>query len=74
MLIANELPRVFLFDEDGKKEFIKLSDPDPKLSPLAVLNFYAQTYPLLVTATVGSPEFRDDELQYEFVSTIGTKG
>jgi len=74
MLIANELPRVFLFDGEGNKQYIKLSDPDPKLSPEAVLNFYAQTYPLLITARVGSPEFKDDELQYEFVSTIGTKG
>jgi PRTRC genetic system protein C len=74
MLIKNELPRVFLYDAEGNKQPIKLSDPDSKLSAEAVLNFYAQTYPLLTTAKIEGPEFKDDWLQYEFVSTIGTKG
>jgi PRTRC genetic system protein C len=74
MLLSNEMPRVFRYDPDGKKQHLKLSDPDSRLSPEAVLNFYAQTYPLLVTSKIEGPEFKDDELQYDFVTTIGTKG
>ena len=72
MLIVNTLPRVFLFKE--KEQEIPLSDPSFSLSPEAVLNFYAQTYPVLTTAKIEGPEIKNDEVQYKFVSTIGTKG
>ena len=72
MLIANSLERVFLFKE--KEQDIKLSDPGSGLSPEAVLNFYSQTYPILTTAKIEGPEIRDDEVQFRFVTTIGTKG
>jgi PRTRC genetic system protein C len=74
MLITSEMPRVFLFNGNGNDEQIKLSDPDRHLSPEAVLNFYSQTYPMLTTAKIEGPEFADDELQFRFESTIGTKG
>jgi PRTRC genetic system protein C len=63
---------VFYFDDNGQD--IKLSDPDNRLSPEAVLNFYSNTYPILTTAKIDGPEIRDDEVQYRFASTIGTKG
>ena len=66
------MPRMFLFDNEGQQ--VRLSDPDPALAPEAVLNFYAQTYPVLLNAKIEGGEFADDELQYQFVSTIGTKG
>jgi PRTRC genetic system protein C len=72
MLVANSLTRVFLFDDKGQE--VKLADPSDKLSPEAVLNFYSQTYPLLTTAKIEGPEINDDEVQYRFISTIGTKG
>jgi PRTRC genetic system protein C len=72
MLVANSLERVFYFDDNGQD--IKLSDPDNRLSPEAVLNFYSNTYPILTTAKIDGPEIRDDEVQYRFASTIGTKG
>lgn len=78
MLVANELSRVFILKDDNGD--IRLTDPseglDPQaaLSPQAVMNFYAQTYPILTTAKIQGPEIRDDEIQYEFVSTLGTKG
>ncbi len=72
MLLANSLPRIFIFDDKGQD--IRLSDPDSKLSPQAVLNFYANTYPLLTTAKIDGGEIQNDELQYRFVTTIGTKG
>lgn len=72
MLRVNTLNRVFLFTEKGQD--LKLSDPSGSFSPEAVLNFYAQTYPILTTARIDGPEIINDELQFKFVSTIGTKG
>lgn len=72
MLAATQLERVFCFTD--KEQDIRLADPSPTFSPEAVLNFYAQTYPVLTTAKIEGPEIRDDAIQYRFVSTIGTKG
>lgn len=72
MLVANALDRVFYFKDNNQD--IKLADPDDSLSPEAVLNFYSNTYPLLVTAKIEGPRIKDDEVQYKFVSTMGTKG
>ena len=72
MLVANHVERAFLFKNDRRK--LRLLDPDEKLSPQAVLDHYSQQYPLLVTAKVEGPELKDDLLEYQFVSTIGTKG
>ena len=72
MLLVNNLERVFLFTEKGNE--LKLTDPSVSFSPEAVLNFYSQTYPILTTAKIEGPEIKDDEVQFKFVSTIGTKG
>lgn len=45
MLIANQMPRIFLMKEKGND--ISLADPDAKWSIDAVLQFYANTYPIL---------------------------
>ncbi|WP_413998082.1 PRTRC system protein C [Flavobacterium sp. W1B] len=72
MLTATHLERIFSFKE--KEQDIKLADPCPTFSPEAVLNFYAQTYPILTTATIEGPIINNDELQYKFIAQIGTKG
>ena len=72
MLVAATLERVFLMEEN--EQTIKLSDPESTFSPQAVLNFYANTYPILTTATIKGPQIEDDTIQYTFVSTMGTKG
>ena len=72
MLIATHLKRIFSFKD--KEQDIKLADPSPTYSPEAVLNFYAQTYPILTTATIEGPVINDDAIQYKFVTQIGTKG
>jgi len=72
MLHTSILTRIFLFKKDGQE--IRLSDPSDKLSPEAVLNFYSGTYSLLTTAKVSGPEIKNDELQYSFETTMGTKG
>ncbi len=72
MLSTELLNRIFLFKNDNQE--IRLSDPSNKLSPEAVLNFYSGTYPILTTAKVSGPEINNDELQYRFETTMGTKG
>lgn len=72
MLTATTLERIFIFRD--KEQEIKLADPSPLFSPEAVLNFYAQTYPILTTASIEGPVINDDAVQYRFVSQIGTKG
>jgi PRTRC genetic system protein C len=72
MLTATHLKRIFSFTDKG--QVIKLADPSPTFSPEAVLNFYAQTYPILTTATIQGPVIDEDALQYLFMTQIGTKG
>ena len=72
MLLTSILPRVFIHKENGQE--IVLSDPGKNFRPEAVLNFYSGTYPILTTAKVNGPEIKRDQVQYTFVSTIGTKG
>lgn len=71
-LIATYLERVFVFEQQGQT--VRLSDPDASLSPQAVLNFYAATYPILTTARIEGPRIVDDCVQYTFTATLGTKG
>lgn len=72
MLLATQLERVFILNDIGQQ--IKLTDPEPKWSVEAVMNFYANSYPILTTAKVSAPVIRDDTVQYRFESVMGTKG
>ncbi len=72
MLIATELKRVFSFKNNGQQ--VTLTDPEPRWAVEKVLNFYANTYPILATAKISAPKFRDDTIEYIFESVIGTKG
>ena len=72
MLVATQLERIFLFEDKGQQ--IRLTDPEPQWSVEAVMNFYANTYPILTTANVSAPLIREDRLQYRFESVMGTKG
>ena len=72
MLLATQLERVFILNDKGQQ--IKLTDPEPKWSVEAVMNFYANSYPILTTAKVSAPVIRDETVQYRFESVMGTKG
>ncbi len=72
MLLATQLERIFLFQDKGQE--IRLTDPEPKWSVQAVMNFYSNTYPILATAKVSAPVIREDMVQYRFESAMGTKG
>ncbi|MCH5685263.1 PRTRC system protein C [Niabella sp. W65] len=56
MLLATQLERIFLFED--KEQEIRLTDPEPKWSVQAVLNFYSNTYPILTTAKISAPVIR----------------
>ena len=72
MLLATELKRVFILTDNGND--IRLTDPEPHWSVQSVMNFYANTYPILTTAKVSAPIIRDDTVEYVFESVMGTKG
>ncbi len=72
MLIAKQLDRIFLLKENGTD--IRLTDPEPSWSVEAVMNFYANTYPILSTAKISTPRIEDDTVQYRFESVMGIKG
>jgi PRTRC genetic system protein C len=72
MLLATQLERVFILKDNGQE--IRLTDPEPKWSVEAVMNFYANTYPILTTAKVFAPQIRNDMVEYRFESVMGTKG
>lgn len=69
---VNVLKRVFLHKENGQE--IRLNDPNESFTVTDVQNFFAGTYPVLTNAKVIGPEIKDDEVQYRFESTMGTKG
>ena len=72
MLLATQLERIFIFKDSGQE--IRLTDPEPKWCVETVMNFYANTYPILTTAKVSAPQIKDDTVQYRFESVMGTKG
>lgn len=72
MLLATQLQRVFTLKDNGRE--IRLTDPEPRWSVEAVMNFYASTYPILTTAKVSAPQIKDDAVEYRFESVMGTKG
>lgn len=72
MLVAQKLERVFILRENSQN--IKLTDPNIKWSAESVMNFYANTYPILTTAKVSAPKIENDKVVYRFESVMGTKG
>ncbi|WP_289074722.1 MULTISPECIES: PRTRC system protein C [Bacteroidaceae] len=51
-----------------------LADPNPEMTPDEVLLFYSGTYPELTTSNVHQRLTEEGQLEYEFKTTIGTKG
>lgn len=67
--MAKSLTRIF------KKGPTRLMDPDPAMTPEAVLEHYTDLYPELANATVSEPETTATELVYTFEKPIvKTKG
>jgi PRTRC genetic system protein C len=67
-LIVEALPRVFLYNA------IALDDPDPKMTPEAAKEFWANVYPELTQSQIEGPYNENERIVYKFVRTVGTKG
>ena len=66
MIDAKVLSRSFSYNG------VRLPDPDSRMTPEGVKNFYSNQYPELATAAITGPEASGDHLQYNFVRAIGT--
>lgn len=53
---------------------LQLPDPDNRLTPEQVRDFYASAYPEITTASIEGPEASDGTLKYKFTRALGTKG
>lgn len=51
-----------------------LADPNPNMTPDEVMGFYSNQYPELTTSNVHGPKIKGDHAEYEFKTTVGTKG
>jgi PRTRC genetic system protein C len=67
-LQVTDLKRVFKFNGE------ELPDPDPNYSTDEVIGYYSVKYPELTTATVAGPNINGEVAEYEFKTTVGTKG
>jgi PRTRC genetic system protein C len=65
---VTKLKRVF------KHGDVKLEDIDNAKSADQVLDFYSGQYPELTNASVTGPRVVNDRLEYEFSTSVGTKG
>ena len=68
MAEVSKLKRVF------KHKDRILPDPDINMSTDDVLDFYSNQYPELNNSKVSGPTPKDDVLEYEFSTSVGTKG
>lgn len=69
---AIALKRTFSFKKGT--ETITLPDPNPAFTPQQIIQFHATQHPELTTSTISGPKISGEALEYEFVTTIGTKG
>lgn len=51
-----------------------LQDPDIKMTPQQVKDFYAGIYPELTNAEIEGPDMKGAVAHYEFRKAVGTKG
>jgi PRTRC genetic system protein C len=53
---------------------IKLVDPDASMTPEAVRDFYAGTYPQLTNASIKGPTVNNNVAAFDFKPVVATKG
>lgn len=53
---------------------LHLADPDIRLTPEQVRDFYSGSYPEVTTASIEGPEVVDGVLKFKFTRVLGTKG
>jgi len=72
-LQVTEVEKTFKFTPKNGKPVV-LEGHNPNFSPEEVLSFHAHAYPELTTATIAGPKMTDNGAEYEFKTTVGTKG
>ncbi len=65
---TTELVRTFRYNS------VDLPDPGPQYTAEQVRDFFAATYPEIVSAAIEGPEEKDGKLVYTFRRAVGTKG
>lgn len=73
-MVTKTLKRVFLFEDKDGKMTVRLTDPNPKLTPEEVLDHYSGQYPTLANALVLPGEVKGDIMEFEVKDNFGTKG
>jgi PRTRC genetic system protein C len=53
---------------------LQLPDPDERMTPEQVRDFYASSYPEITTASIEGPDVSDGKLNFKFTRALGTKG
>ena len=71
-MIVKSIPRKFSFKINNTSQ--TLQDPNPKMTPQEVCNFFSGQYPELTNAEVINNGFDNDHLNFEFKTTFGFKG
>jgi len=66
------LPREFVLSRGNGN--IRLSDPNPDMTPSEVMGFYSNSYPELTNGSVSAPEVKATKLIFTFSTTVGKKG
>jgi len=71
-MIVEQLKRKFKV-KIGNKDTV-LPDPDPKMTPIQVKEFYSLQYPEVLNSNISNEKVVNDELVIEFNSKFGGKG
>jgi PRTRC genetic system protein C len=66
--------RIEPMDRNFSYNGLVLPDPDGRLTPEQVRDFYASTYPEITTAAIEGPEASEGRLNFRFTRALGTKG
>jgi PRTRC genetic system protein C len=53
---------------------LQLPDPDERMTPEQVRDFYASSNPEITTASIEGPDVSDGKLNFKFTRALGTKG
>ena len=70
-LKVKTLPREFVF---SKGSGIRLTDPNPNMTPAEVMGFYASTYPEMTNGSITGPEVKATKIVYTISTQVGKKG
>jgi PRTRC genetic system protein C len=68
LMRVEQMSRTFFYNG------LRLPDPDWRLTPEQVRDFYGSVYPEITTASIEGPEAVGGTLKFKFTRALGTKG